>query len=204
MMELLCSLNAKMLTMGRFSYGSAWESASILLEKHESHDAELLQEEEAEAGAEAEKKRPGAIMFTDGSRLDNRATEHAAARTNGQSWKVIKTHMGYYNQEAYDAECVALGRALESASSRNMAPKRVTIFTDAQAAIRRMASDESGMGQQYALLARRGIAALGGARPGNIIEFRWCPAHKGIAGNEKADEWEKIAAEEPAACGAEC
>jgi len=40
------------------------------------------------------------------------------------------------------------------------------------------------------------IAALRRASPGIIIEMRWCPAHKGIAGNGKADEWAKIAAEE--------
>ena len=86
-----------------------------------------------------------------------------------------------------------------------MTPERVTIFTDAQAAIRRMASDEPGPGQQYALQARRHIAALrrSVARPGVIIEIRWCPAHKGIAGNEKADEWAKIAAEEPDTHGVE-
>jgi len=48
-----------------------------------------------------------------------------------------------------------------------------------------MASDEPGPGQQYAL-----------ARPGITIEVRWCPAHKGIVGNEKADEWAKEAAAE--------
>ena len=57
------------------------------------------------------------------------------------------------------------------------APKRVTIFTDAQAAIRRMASDEPGPGQQYALQARKHIATLRRARPGIVIEIRWCPAH---------------------------
>jgi len=53
-----------------------------------------------------------------------------------------------YNQEAYDAECAALARALESASRRQffITPERVTIFTDAQAAIRRMASEDPGPG----------------------------------------------------------
>ena len=68
--------------------------------------------------------------------------------------------------------------------------------------IRRMASDEPGPGQQYALQAGKHIAILRRARP-NIIEIRWCPAHQGITGNEKADEWAKIAAEEPDTRGVE-
>jgi len=114
----------------------------------------------------------------------------------------IKTHLGY-NQEAFDAECAALARALETARRRNTVPERVTIFTDAQAAIRRMASDEPGPGQKYALEARKHIAALRRAAPGIVIEVRWCPAHTGVEGNEKADEWAKLAAEEPDARGVE-
>jgi hypothetical protein len=72
-------------------------------------------------------------------------------------------------------------------------PARVTIFTDAQAAIRRLASEEPGPGQKYAILARKHIAALRSARPDITIELRWCPAHKGVPGNEKADEWAKLA-----------
>ena len=45
-----------------------------------------------------------------------------------------------------------------------MAPERVTIFTDAQAAIRRMATDEPGLGQQYALRARWPAAPRGPPR----------------------------------------
>ena len=120
----------------------------------------------------------------------------------GQTWKDIKTHMGY-NQEAYDTECAAVARALESASRRNTVPERVTIFTDAQAAIRRMGFDEPGPGQKYALEARKHIAAMRRARPGIIIEIRWCPTHRGVEGNEKADEWAKLAAEEPDARGVE-
>jgi len=44
---------------------------------------------------------------------------------------------------------------------------------------------------------------LRNARPGIIIEIRCCPAHKGIASNKKADEWAKIATEEPVTHGVE-
>jgi len=114
----------------------------------------------------------------------------------------IKTHMGY-NQEAFDAECAALARALESASRRNVILNRIPIFTDAQAAIRRMASDEPGPGQMYALEARKNITALRRAVPDIVVEITWCPAHEGVEGNGKADEWAKVAAEEPDARGVE-
>jgi len=66
-----------------------------------------------------------------------------------------------------------------------------------------MASEEPGPGQKDALQARKHIATLRRVRPGIVIEVRWCPAHKGVAGNEKADEWAKFAAEEPDARGVE-
>jgi len=124
---------------------------------------ELLQQEKAEAKAEAEKVRPGLTMYTDRSRLEDGAAGYAVVWKNGQTWKGIKTHMGY-NQEAYDAECEALARAQEEALRRNSTPERVTIFTDAQA-IRRMASEESGPGQQYAIQARKHIARSGQTSP---------------------------------------
>jgi ribonuclease HI len=80
-------------------------------------------------------------------------------------------------------------------------PERVTVFTDAQAAIRRMASEEPGPGYMYAIQARKHITALRRAQPGITIEIPWCPAHKGAPGNEKADEWANLAAERPDARG---
>jgi hypothetical protein len=76
-------------------------------------------------------------------------------------------------------QCAAIARALETAALRPLARERITIYTDAQAAIRRMDSDKSGPGQGYALEARKHIATIRRRRPGVTIELRWCPAHKG-------------------------
>jgi len=175
--------------------------STVLLEEPETLDAVLIQEEEAEAKMEAEKTQPGLTMFTDGSRMEDGAAGFAVVWKNGQIWEGVKAHMGY-NQVAYDAECTALACALESVLE-GYVPEWVTIFSDTQAAIRRMASDEPGPGQQYACQTRRYIATLCRVRPDITIEIRWYPAREGIVGNEKADEWAKSAAEKPSACGVE-
>jgi len=127
------------------AYSRRTES-KVLLEEPDALDAELLQEEEVEAKAEAKRNRPGLTMFTDGSRLDDGATGYSVVWRKGLSWAGAKVHMGN-NQEAYDAECAALAHALELAAQRNKTPKRVTIFSNKQAAIRRMALDEPNPGQ---------------------------------------------------------
>jgi len=146
--------------------------------------------------------RPGLSIFTDGSRLENGATGYAVAWKKGASWKGHKTHMGW-GQEAFDAECAAIARALQVSATRNHAIGIVTIFTDAQAGIWRMTSDDPGPGQKRALGARWHIAALRAKEPNIKVELRWCPSHQGIEGNEVADEWAKLAADEPDAHGVE-
>jgi len=134
-------------------------------------------------------------MFTDGSRLENEAAGYAVAWKSGQTWEGIKTHMGF-NQESYDAECATLARALKTAVEIAPTLSHVTIFTNAQAAIWRMSTEEPGPGQKYAVEARQHIATLQRAAPDITIEIRWRPAHEGVEGNEKADEWAKLAADE--------
>ena len=68
-----------------------------------------------------------------------------------------------------------------------MPGRLVRILTDAQAAIARMTHDEPGTGQTYAIQARQAIAILRKQEPAIEIEFNWCPAHKGIPGNDVAD-----------------
>jgi len=126
------------------------------------------------------------------------------ATQKGLTWKGHKTHMGW-GQEAFDA-------TLSVPPSRGPSKWRppgahaigaVTIFTDAQAAIWRMASDDPGPGQKYALEARRYTAALHAKEPNTKIEIRWCPSHQGIEGNEVVDGWARLAADEPDAHGVE-
>jgi len=102
-----------------------------------------------------------------------------------------------WGQEACDAECAALARALQVAAAKNHRLGMVTVLTNCQAAIGRMASDEPGPGQKYALEVRQHIATLRAKDPNARIEIRWYPSHQGIEGNEKADEWAKLAADEP-------
>ena len=94
-----------------------WTSTeqTVLREDPESLDADLIEEDRAEAKKEAEKERPGLVMYTDGSRLESEAAGYAVAWMDGQTWEGIKTHMGY-NQEAYDEKCAALAHALETAA----------------------------------------------------------------------------------------
>jgi len=92
-------------------------------------------------------------MFTDGSRMEHGATGFAVAWKKGTTWKGHKTHMGW-GQEAYDTECAAIARALRVAATRHHALGTVTIFTDVQAAIWKMTSDDLGLGQKYATMAR--------------------------------------------------
>jgi len=160
---------------------------TVLLEEPESFAAELIQEEWVEAKREAEKERPGLVMFTDGSWLENESARYAVAWKNGQTWEGIKIHMGF-NQDAYDAECAALAHALKTAAEIAPTPSNITIFTNVQAAIWRMLTDEPGPGQKHALKARQHIAALRRAVPDITIEIRWCLAHQGVEGNEKDDE----------------
>ena len=143
-------------------------------------------------------------MYTDGSRNEEGAAGYSVVWRKGQSWKGLKVHMGY-NQEAYDAECAAIARALETATFRAKRHKlgAVTIFTDAQAAITRMASDEPGPGQVYAIAARKHLSTLRRLQPGVKVGIRWCSAHKGIEGNEIADGWAKQTADEPDERGVE-
>ena len=59
--------------------------------------------------------------------------------------------------------------------------------------LQRITSDAPGPGQRYALAIAQQAHDLWEQRR-VAVQFRWVPSHSGTAGNEKADEWAKMAA----------
>jgi len=96
------------------------------------------------------------------------------------------------NQEVYDAELHAIYRAMLTLFQEPRGQK-ITIFADAQAALQRITSDAPGPGQRYALAIAQQAHDLWEQRRVSV-QFRWVPSHAGTAGNEKTDEWAKMAA----------
>ena len=97
--------------------------------------------------------------------------------------------------EAYSAELAALAYGLIHLHGRGETGRVYTIFTDSVAAMRRTVGDAPGPGQEMAVrvieLARRVVDQ------GNFITVRWTPAHRGVEGNERADQAAKDAASLP-------
>jgi ribonuclease HI len=111
------------------------------------------------------------------------------SRWDGQAF-----HLGN-NKEVFDAELYAIYQAIIRFGKRREHNKAYTIFADAQAALQRCETDADGPGQA---LAREIIGWSNSivARK-NTITLRWVPGHKGVTGNEKADEYAKRGAHDP-------
>ena len=88
---------------------------------------------------------------------------------------------------AFDAELSALARAVGLAAHGASPGAQVRIFTDSQAAMRRVLDDRPGPGQQEAIRCIVGARRL--CRRGAAVSIHWVPGHAGVAGNEIADQW---------------
>jgi ribonuclease HI len=158
-------------------------------------------------------KESECTAWTDGSRLDDGrvgcsvvwAVEEVTEvveegweeRTSRSShWDGQAFHLGN-NKEVFDAELYAILQAVIRFGKRREYNKEYTIFADAQAALQRCENDADGPGQA---LAR---AIIGWSNSilarDNTITLRWVPGHKGVMGNEVADEYAKRGAHDSAA-----
>ena len=88
---------------------------------------------------------------------------------------------------AFDAELSALVRGIELCFLQAAPGIHFRIFTDSQAAMRRMLDDRPGPGQPMAI--RGIIGAMKTYQQGASISISWVPGHAGVVGNEIADQW---------------
>jgi ribonuclease HI len=148
--------------------------------------------ESAKTTAETWTADRGIAIFTDGSKFEDGYTGCAAVWRSGDGWQGRKVFMGR-NKEVFDAELYAIWMGLASARDHLKedwaGAKSITIFTDAQAALKRIRNDDPGPGQWLARRILRTERQL--RQAGWTTEFRWVPGHKGVEGNEVADQWAK-------------
>ncbi len=87
----------------------------------------------------------------------------------------------------FDAEVAAISYAIEIVYKEGTS--RPVIFSDSQAAILRFRSLNPGPGQRHAIRANQYIKGGEGMK----ATLKWCPGHKGIEGNKRADACTKEA-----------
>ena len=104
-------------------------------------------------------------------------------KTNGRR---VDRRFRLGRKKVFDAEVFAIHHAMRTFDERSEASARFTIFTDSTTAMRRAVTDRLGPGQ-----APWGTIITTGERfreRGCSITIRWTPAHRGVEGNEIADE----------------
>jgi ribonuclease HI len=141
---------------------------------------------EAEATARRWQALGAECFWTDGSRLDGH-TGAAAVRLSDGSFQAQEFYMGT-RTEVFDAELYAIYGALRGARrllDTGHAFRKVAVFSDAQAALMRLRTDNEGPGQCIGRWISREAQEL--RRQEVSVEFRWLPSHIGIPGNEAAD-----------------
>jgi len=119
------------------------------------------------------------VYYTDGSKSERYDAGWAVSAW--QKGKEVASVSGKLRKaEVFDAEVVALAVALSLAGPRSL------VLSDSQAAIRAVHKGDSPSSQ---LVVRRAHEAL---RKG-LAQVDWCPAHKEVPGNERADKLAKAA-----------
>jgi len=164
----------------------SYEKMTLPMEKRCLKGKVIIQDEE-QALEKAQLEREGLVLWTDGARKEDEWVGCAVVWKEEGRWSKRRTHLGQ-QKEAFDAEMYAMSEAIKIADEKAEKEKfaRVTVFTDSQATLRRIQSDEPGPGQVLALRMMNWTDAL--ARKNIQVEYRWVPAHKGIEGNEEADQ----------------
>lgn len=124
---------------------------------------------------------------TRGARVDRKGVTYRP-RWRPAGWTGRRHRLGD-NKEVFDVEvciCHILTRSEDNTAH--------TVFLDSTAALSRAQTDRTGPGQALPRATIETRDSRLEAR-GCSIALRWSPAHRGVEGNEVADEYAKVAAE---------
>ena len=155
-------------------------------------EGKVIIQDEEQALEEAKLEMDGLVLWTDGSRKEDEWVGCAVVWEEEGRWKKRRVHLGR-QKEVLDAEMNAMLEAIQIADEMAETEEvtRVTVFTDSQATLRLIQSDEPGPGQVVALRTMNWADAL--ARKNIPVQYLLVPAHKEIQGNEEADQQAKKA-----------
>jgi len=138
----------------------SYERTTLSTEKRCLKGKVIIQDEK-QAMKEAKLERDRLVFWTDGSRKEDEWVGCAAVWEEEGRWKKRRVHLGR-QKEAFDAEMYATSEAMRIADEMAGKKKvtRVTVFTDSQATLRRIQSDEPGPEQVLALRTMNWTNAL--------------------------------------------
>ncbi|KAJ3560528.1 hypothetical protein NPX13_g9271 [Xylaria arbuscula] len=153
---------------------------------------EDTEQAESEHQRELESGRNSILIYTDGSGIDGHI---GAAAVCPMTKQTKRAYMGRDTvSTVYAGELQGISMALQIAQEdRQQGHQRdkVVIYTDNQAAIRSSAKPLGKSGAYLLKVIARRIQDL--QEDGLPVEIRWIPAHRGILGNEEADQAAKEA-----------
>src|SRR5438045_1735387 len=135
-------------------------------------------------------------IYTDGSGINGKIGAAAYSPTVEQT---RCKHMGddtMHNVFAAEVEAIEMASEMIEEEETNQSYTRCIIFEDSQAAITAIEKPKRQSGQEVIKRTLDNLESIKSQRPELTLQLIWIPGHKGIEGNEKADQEAKQAAEE--------